>query len=127
MVEAEIDLIKTKLKQDDFNISSLEKKIVKIEKKLLELEHSMTTLSTTSSSSSKTCDQNQDDNSSVDSDYNLNIDIILKDLEKLEKDLGNFSQSDSIEKLIDTYIKFKTKLDSVKTNNNDFKLSIEYL
>ncbi len=123
MVEAEIDLIKTKLKQDDFNISSLEKKIVKIEKKLLELEHSMTTLI----SSSKTCDQNQDDNSSVDSDYNLNIDIILKDLEKLEKDLGNFSQSDSIEKLIDTYIKFKTKLDSVKTNNNDFKLSIEYL
>ncbi len=123
MVEVEIDLIKTKLKQDDFNISSLEKKIVKIEKKLLELEHSMTTLI----SSSKTCDQNQDDNSSVDSDYNLNIDIILKDLEKLEKDLGNFSQSDSIEKLIDTYIKFKTKLDSVKTNNNDFKLSIEYL
>jgi hypothetical protein len=125
MVEVEIDLIKTKLKQDDYNIPSLEKKIVKIEKKLLELEHNMTTLSSTSSS--KTCDQNKDDNSSVDSDYNLNIDIILKDLEKLEKDLGNFSQSDSIEKLIDTYIKFKTKLDSVKTNNNDFKLSIEYL
>ncbi len=124
MVEAEIDLIKTKLKQDDFNISSLEKKIVKIEKKLLELEHNITTLST---SSSKTCEQNQHDNSSIDSDYNLNIDTILKDLEKLEKDVTHFSKSDSIEKLIESYVKFKTKLDSVKTNNDDFKLSIEYL
>ncbi len=124
MVEAEIELIKTKIKQDDFNIPSLEKKIVKIEKKLLELENAMM-LSMQNISNNNQDDS--DDNSSVDSDYNLNIDTILKDLEKLEKDVTHFSKSDSIEKLIESYVKFKTKLDSVKTNNDDFKLSIEYL
>jgi hypothetical protein len=64
---------------------------------------------------------------SSDSDCDININKILSDLAKLESEITNINTNISIEKLIDNYIEFKTKLENVKIKNNDFKLKIEYL
>ena len=118
MVEAELDLIKNKLKDDSIDLKDLEKKLLKIEKKLLQLENKI-----------NNSDKNNlelSENSS-DSDCDINIDSILKDLQKLESDITNINSNISIEKLIDNYIEFKMKLNSIKLKNEDFKLKIEYL
>jgi hypothetical protein len=39
----------------------------------------------------------------------------------------NISNSNSIENLIDVYLKFKMKLSAIKVKNDNFKLSVEYL
>ena len=60
----------------------------------------------------------------------FNIDSILKDLEQMDTDINkliNITNSNSIENLIDVYLKFKMKLSAIKIKNDNFKLSIEYL
>jgi len=122
MVEAEIENIKTKLKSDDYDIISLEKKVLKIEKKIIQLENKINISNITNTI--------KEDNDSSDSDYNINFDLILKELEKLESELtqlSNLTNSNSIENLLDKYINFKTKINAIKIKNDDFKLSIDYL
>jgi len=124
MVEAEIENIKTKLKSDDFDIISLEKKVFKIEKKIIQLENKINISNTTNTI------KEDNDASSSDSDYNINFDLILKELEKLESELtqlSNLTNLNSIENLLDKYINFKTKINAIKIKNDDFKLSIDYL
>jgi len=119
MVEAEIESIKNKLKSDDFDISIIEKKVNKLEKKIIQMESKL--------------NKNLSDESDIentDSDGDINIDKILKDLETMDTDINkliNISNSNSIENLIDVYLKFKLKLNAIKVKNDNFKLSIEYL
>ena len=108
MVEAELDLIKNKLKDDTIDVKDLEKKLLKIEKKLLQLENRI--------NNSDTNNLELSENSS-DSDCDINIDCILKDLQKLESDITNINSNISIEKLIDNYVEFKMKLNSIKLKN----------
>ena len=119
MVEVELESIKNKLKEDNFNLSDLERKLLKIEKKLLQYENKLNI----------TYDNNNNNNNelSSDSESNINIDVILKELEKLESDITNINTNISIEKLIENYISFKMKLQSLKVKNEEFKLKIEYL
>ncbi len=120
MVEAEIESIKNKLKTDDFDIISLEKKVGKLEKKIIQMESKL----------NNTIPKQESDTGSSDSDCDINIDIILKELEIMDTDINkliNISNSNSIENLIDVYLKFKMKLSAIKIKNDNFKLSIEYL
>ena len=130
MIESELESIKNKLKSDeansDININIMEKKLLKLEKKLIQLEYKMNNITKSEHDSDSESEQELDSDSELDYDVNT----IIKELDLLEKELNQFTQStqsDSIEKLLDIYIKFKTKLDKVKIKNNDFKLSIEYL
>lgn len=121
MVEVELESIKNKLKEDNFNLSDLERKLLKIEKKLLQYENKLNiTLDN---------DDNKDIYNEInsDSESNINIDLILKELEKLESEITNINTNISIEKLIENYISFKMKLQSLKIKNEEFKLKIEYL
>ena len=122
MVEIDLDNIKNKLKDNNFDINDMEKKLLKIEKKLLLLENKF-------NKSVEEIDSNNLDNSSDSSDSicDINIDVILRDLEKLESEITNINTNISIEKIIDNYIQFKIKLNSIRTKNEDFKLKIEYL
>jgi hypothetical protein len=120
MVEAEIESIKNKLKTDDFDIISLEKKVGKLEKKIIQMESKL----------NNTVQEQKSDTESTDSDCDINIDMILKELEIMDNDINkliNISNSNSIENLIDVYLKFKMKLNAIKIKNDNFKLSIEYL
>ncbi len=120
MVEAEIESIKNKLKTDDFDIISLEKKVGKLEKKIIQMESKLNNI----------VPEEETDTGSSDSDCDINIDIILKELETMDTDINkliNISNSNSIENLIDVYLKFKMKLSAIKIKNDNFKLSIEYL
>ena len=51
----------------------------------------------------------------------------MKELERLEADITNINSNISIEKLIENYINFKVKLESLKVKNEEYKLKIEYL
>jgi hypothetical protein len=133
MVEAELDNIKTKLKDDNFDLQECEKKLLKIEKKLLQLENKFNNTDKNTDKNIisgnnlfKNC-QNSDSDLSSDSDCDINIDKILRELAKLESEITNINTNISIEKLIDNYIEFKTKLENVRIKNDDFKLKIEYL
>lgn len=118
MIETDIESIKNKLKDDTFDLQDCEKKLLKIEKKLIQLENKF---------NSNNLINDVSDNNNSDSDCDINIDDILRDLEKLNTDLTNINTTISIEKLIDNYIEFKTKLSQIKSKNEDFKLKIEYL
>lgn len=120
MVEAELDLIKNKLKDGTFDLKECEKKMLKIEKKLLQLENKF-------NNSDKNIILNNDESENSDSECDIDTDKILRDLAKLESEITNTNTNISIEKLIDNYIEFKTKLENVKNKNDDFKLKIEYL
>ena len=120
MVESEIECIKNKLKTDDFDIISLEKKVGKLEKKIIQMESKL----------NNSVEKQESETDSSDSDGEINIDKILKELEIMDTDINrliNISNSNSIENLIDVYLKFKMKLGAIKLKNDNFKLSIEYL
>ena len=120
MVEAEIESIKNKLKSDDFDFISIEKKVGKLEKKIIQMESKL----------NQNKSEEKSDTESTDSDGDIDIDKILKELEIMDTDINkhiNISNSNSIENLIDVYLKFKMKLGAIKLKNNNFKLSIEYL
>lgn len=120
MVESEIECIKNKLKTDDFDIISLEKKVGKLEKKIIQMESKL----------NNSVQEQESETDSSDSDGEINIDKILKELEIMDTDINkliNISNSNSIENLIDVYLKFKMKLSAIKIKNDNFKLSIEYL
>jgi hypothetical protein len=120
MVESEIECIKNKLKTDDFDIISLEKKVGKLEKKIIQMENKL----------NNSVQEQKSETDSYDSDGEINIDKILKELEIMDTDINkliNISNSNSIENLIDVYLKFKMKLSAIKIKNDNFKLSIEYL
>ena len=120
MVEAEIECIKNKLKTDDFDMVSIEKKVGKLEKKIIQMESKL----------NKNISEEKTDTESTDSDGDIDIDKILKELEIMDTDINkliNISNSNSIENLIDVYLKFKMKLSAIKIKNDNFKLSIEYL
>ena len=122
MVEAELDIIKNKLKDDTFDLQDCERKLIKIEKKLLQLENKFNNIKINEINNS-----NDDDSNNSTEDDNINIDNILKDLSKMETDITDINTNISIEKLIDNYIEFKMKLESIKNKNNDYKLKIDYL
>ena len=120
MVEAEIESIKNKLKTDDFDIISIEKKVGKLEKKIIQMESKL----------NNSQQKEETDTESTDSDGDIDINKILKDLEEMDTDINkliNINNSNSIESLIDVYLKFKMKLGAIKLKNDNFKLSIEYL
>lgn len=120
MVESEIESIKTKLKTDDFDIISIEKKVGKLEKKIIQMENKL----------NQNLSDEHTDTESTDSDGDIDVDKILKELEIMDTDINkliNISGSNSIENLIDVYLKFKMKLNTIKLKNDNFKLSIEYL
>jgi hypothetical protein len=120
MVEAEIECIKNKLKTDDFDIISLEKKVGKLEKKIIQMESKL----------NNNKSEQETDTDSSNSDCDIDINYILKELEIMDTDINkliNISNSNSIENLIDVYLKFKMKLSAIKIKNDNFKLSIEYL
>lgn len=121
MVEKELDGISNKLKTDDFDINIMEKNILKLEKKIIKLNNKINEINNKQedSCSEESCDSN--------SDCNIDIDDILKDLDILENKLNNNLKDNNIETLIDIYNDFKNKLNKIKIKNNDFKLSIEYL
>jgi hypothetical protein len=121
MVEIELDNIKNKLKDDKFDLEDCEKKLGKIEKNLIKLENKFNL----SNNNYNTINCNTDSDS--DSECDINIDVILRDLEKLNIELTNINTSIPIEKLIENYIQFKIKLSSIKSKNEDFKLKSEYL
>ena len=117
MVEAEIESIKNKLKTDDFDIISLEKKVGKLEKKIIQMESKL----------NNTVQEQKSDTESTDSDCDINIDIILKDLEEMDSEINkliNISNSNSIENLIDVYLKFKMKLSAIKIKNDNFNYQL---
>ncbi len=72
-------------------------------------------------------DIDDDTTSDASSDYNINIVKIISELEKLDNDISNINNNIPIEDLIDVYLKFKMRINYLKTLNNNFKLSIEYL
>ena len=123
MIEAELDSIKMKLKESDFDLQDSEKKLLKIEKKLILLENKFTNMEDTSSEESN-------NTSSEESNNTISIDVIIGDLKKLDSDiseLNNINTNIPIEKLIDNYILFKDKINSIRTNNEKFKMTIQYL
>lgn len=126
MIEAELESIKNKLKDyngEDIDLQEFEKKMLKIEKKLLQLENKFNT-------QDKQIIQTEihsDSDSSTDSISDINIDNIVRELAHLETEITNINTNISIEKLIEKYIDFKLKLNRIKTNNEDYKLKIEYL
>ena len=123
MIEAEIDSIKMKIKDSDFNLQDSEKKLLKIEKKLILLENKFTNMDELTEMSS----DELIDTLSVDT---ISIDVIIADLKKLDSDISeliNINTNIPIEKLIDNYILFKDKINSIRTNNEKFKMTIQYL
>ena len=117
MIETDLENIKEKLKNDNININDLEKKLLKIEKKILSLENKYNNI------------QNNIDNDIINDNDNddINIDDILADISKLEYDITNINSSISLENLIDNYIDYIKKINSIKIQNEEFRLSIEYL
>lgn len=121
MVEKELDDISNKLKTDDFDINVIEKYMLKLEKKIIKLNNKINDINNREEESSNDLSINSD------SDCNIDINYILKDLDSLENKLNETIKDNSIEKIIDIYNDFKNKLNKIKIKNNDFKLSIEYL
>ena len=122
MIEAELETIKNKIKDETFDTDDLqecEKKILKIEKKLIQLENKF----------NKNIDfiLSENSDSSDDSDCDININKVIQDIDKLNTELTNINTNMSVEKLIDDYIIFKNKLSLLKSKNEEFKLKIDYL
>ena len=136
MLEADLETIKNKIKNETFDSDDLqecEKKLLKIEKKLIQLENKFNKNNNQSEfvkSNSNDYDSNDsksDDSGSDDSDCDININKVIQDIDKLNTDLTNINTTISIEKLIDNYIDFKNKLSLLKSKNEEFKLKIDYL
>lgn len=122
MLEADLETIKNKIKNETFDSDDLqecEKKLLKVEKKLIQLENKF------NKNMESILSENSE--SSDDSDCDININKVIKDIDKLNTDLANINTTISIEKLIDNYIEFKNKLSLLKTKNEEFKLKIDYL
>lgn len=113
-MEAELDLVKSKLKTDDYDISLIEKTLGKLEKKLNKLESEFDNTELIESENSDSVEE-----------YDLNN--IIKSIESLEKKLSSLTENDTIEDTIKLYYEFKLKLNSIKKENEIFKLSVEYL
>jgi hypothetical protein len=126
MLEAELETIKNKIKDESFDSDDLkecEKKILKIEKKLIQLENKF------NKNTESNLSENSDDSDNSDSSDNcdININKVIEDIDKLNTELTNMNTNISVEKLIDNYILFKQKLSLLKTKNEEFKLKIDYL
>jgi len=127
MIEEELEIIKNKIKDDNFDSSDLnecEKKLLKIEKKLIQIENKFN-----NSAKSDNSDNSDKINSDLDtdSDCEININKVIQEINKLNTNLTNINTNINIEKLIENYIDFKEKLSLLKTKNEDFKLKIDYL
>ena len=119
-MEAELEIIKNKLKNDDYDISNIEKKLLKLEKNLNKIENNFNNSDTES-------DTDESNKSDQNSQENYDIMKIIKDIDILEKKISNMSSDETLENLIEIYKEFKNKLNSIKLQNENFKLSIEYL
>lgn len=129
-MESELELIKTKLKSDDYDIVELEKKINKIEKKLMKLDNQYNNL-TKLTENHDDCDTLSDTDTDDDMDDNIcnNINIIKK-LDELDKKLNNLTENNdniTIEELLKHYEEYMNTLNKVKTDNENFKLKIDYI
>ena len=122
MIEAELELIKNKIKDDSFDLHDCEKKLLKIEKKLILLENKYNKLNDFNKNNKS--DSESDSDSEVCDDK---IESVIIDLDKLNNELVNLNSNIPLEKLIDNYLIFKQKLLSLKTKNEEFKLKIDYL
>lgn len=125
MIETELETIKNKLTLDDFDIKKTEKNLLKIEKKIISLENKFNSI-INNSEKSENLENSENSEESKESEESDNIDDILENLKKLESDSFS-SETLSIEKLIDNYIIFNNKLNSIRIKNEDFRLKIEYL
>jgi len=126
MIESELEIIKNKIKDETFDTDDLqecEKKILKIEKKLIQLENKFNK----NTNNSDEFDKFEKSNDSDDSDCDINVNKVIQDIDKLNTELTNINTNISIEKLIDNYIIFKQKISLLKSKNEEFKLKIDYL
>jgi len=121
-MEVKIERIKTKLKTDDFDLISLEKKILEIENSINEMENILNHNDSEFNSSNSSDSTNSDD-----SEENIDIHKIIKDIEILEKKMSTVLETDTIENIIECYRNLKNKINSVRIQNENFKLSIGYL
>jgi hypothetical protein len=129
MIESELEIIKNKIKDETFDTDDLqecEKKILKIEKKLIQLENKFNKNTNNSDEFEKSNDSDNSDDSD-DSDCDINVNKVIQDIDKLNTELTNINTNISIEKLIDNYIMFKQKISLLKSKNEEFKLKIDYL
>jgi len=129
MIEEDLEIIKNKIKDDNFDSSDLnecEKKLLKIEKKLIQLENKFNN-SAKSDNSDKSNETNSDIDTDTDSDCEININKVIQEINKLNTNLTNINTNINIEKLIENYIDYKEKLSLLKIKNEDFKLKIDYL
>lgn len=125
MIETELETIKNKLTLDDFDIKKTEKNLSKIEKKIISLENKFNSI-INNSEKSENLENSENSEKSEKSEESDDIDDILENLKKLESDSFS-SETLSIEKLIENYIIFNNKLNSIRIKNEDFKLKLEYL
>lgn len=116
-METEINNIEQKIKSDNFDIPTIEKSISKLEKKINKIESEFNG----DDSDSASTNSNDSDSEPMD------ITEIIKNIEQLEKKLSDANENDTIENIIELYNEFKLKLKSIKTNNENFKLSVEYI
>jgi len=120
-MEAGLDLLKSKLNRDDCDITIIDKSLVKLEKKLLKIESEFDNSESTETDKS-------DSDSDSDSVKEYDLQSIIKSIENLEKILEkNLNDNIPIEDIIKIYSEFKVKLKSIKNQNDNFKLSVQYL
>ena len=125
MIETELEIIKNKISEENIDIKKIERNLSKIEKKIVSLENKFNSIFNESYQNNEIVDS-IDSIDSDNSDNSDNLDNILENISRLESDLIK-NDSTSIENLIENYINFKMKIDSIKIKNEDFKLKIEYL
>ncbi len=119
-MESELEIIKNKLKSDNYDINAIEKKLSKIEKNLNKFRTQF---------NENDNQNNPDPNSSNDSDDLEDIDIIkiIKDVELADEKLSSILDNKSIEEIMEQYDEFTAKLSLIRGQNENYKLSIEYL
>jgi len=117
-MENDIEDITNKIKSNDFDIITTEKKINKLEKKIVQLENKFT----------KPISEDISIDSIEESDYNVELNQIVCDIHNIEQKINDmFTSNENIENIIELYCEYKNKLKRIENKNDYFKLSVEYL
>jgi hypothetical protein len=116
-LESELEELKQllDLNSDEIISDNIQKKISKIDKKISKLE-------------SKFNSELNAKKESTEPEPPQNITSIIEELGIIEKNINSMMHTNSIDKLISEFAKFKSKLDLIDNQNEkDYKLNLEYL
>jgi len=115
-IESELAELKQLFDSDTFVSENIEKKISKIDKKILKLETKLTTTLATTLATPNIEPPSSD------------ISSIIEELALIETRIDTIINAGPIDRLINEFVKFKSKLDSINIlNDKDYKINLEYL